>query len=90
MDMNNEDNTDMVFDCCQGWKVENEKIKSDLLRAIDIAKVKHKSEDENVSTSINMSVLQGVLSNHGIENMRDADFPRKTNIRFMLKTIFNT
>ena len=87
--MEKEDNTNMVFDRSQGWKVDNANFKVDLERALEMAGVSYKREDEFGNEVPNMSTVRDALSNHGLSNMSDGDFPGGKRAGFMSKPMFN-
>ena len=88
-DMENEDDTNMAFDRSQGWKVDNANIKVDLERALEMAGVSYKRKDEFGNEVPNMSTVEDALSNHGLSNMSDRDFPSAKRAGFMSKPTFN-
>ena len=67
--MKEEDNTDMVFDRNQGWKVDNENIKSDLLQAMHLSGVSYKQSDEFGNNTVNKARVRDTLYNHGVKIM---------------------
>jgi len=87
-EMEMEDETDMVHDRHQGWKVDNENIKLDLLRALEQSGKTYVKTDNLGHKTYNMSAIQGILSKHAANNMTDVDFVGKKK-KFMSKPRFN-
>ena len=61
--MEAEDETDMVFDRSQIWKVDNENIKLDSLQALELSGEDYLRKDDSGNETCNLSKIQNVLQN---------------------------
>ena len=80
--MEPEDESNMVFDRSQTWKVDNENNTLDLLQALELSGEDYMRKDDSGNETCNLRKMQNVLQKYAVDDMNNDEFKGERN-RFM-------